>query len=244
MRSVSEDVLPEKEWQGLLDDPPQPLVEHIVELRQRLINSLLYLAAGSAVGFHYSAPLLSWLAKPAGQLVFIAPTEAFYTRLKAGVFGGLLLTLPLILHQVWLFVGRALAPRFRRLVLRMVPISYGLFLLGAALAVFVVVPAAMKFLLSYGSDGIRPMITLGAYLEFVTGLSLAFGAMFQTPLVLFTLNRMGMVSRRALREKWRHVWLLAFVLSALLTPGPDLISQLCLALPTIVLFEITLLALD
>ncbi len=243
MPALSGDVLPKQEWQGLLDDPAQPLVEHIIELRRRLINSLLYLAAGSAVAYHYSAPLLSWLAKPAGQLVFSAPTEAFYTRLKAGVFGGLLLTLPFILHQVWLFVGRALAPRFRRLVLLMVPISYSLFLLGVALAVFVVVPAAMRFLLSYGTEDIKPLITLAAYLEFVTGLALAFGAMFQTPLVLFTLNRMGVVSRQALREKWRHIWLLSFILSSFLTPGPDMISQLCLAVPTILLFEITLLTL-
>lgn len=225
-----------------LDDPPMPLFDHLIELRKRLIISLLILGAGSAVAFRYSGELLTWLARPVGQLVFIAPTEAFYTRLKVAVFAGFALTLPLILHQAWLFTARALDRRWRRMLLAMAPASYGLFLLGGGLCLFVVVPAAMRFLLSYGSEGVRPMLTLGAYLEFVTGLTLAFGAVFQLPLALYGLNRAGILERGRLTGLRRPIYLLCFVGAACLTPGPDVVSQIALALPAVVLFELTLLA--
>ncbi|OGR85331.1 MAG: twin arginine-targeting protein translocase TatC [Elusimicrobia bacterium RIFCSPHIGHO2_02_FULL_57_9] len=219
-----------------------PLTEHLVELRRRLIVSLLILAAGSAAVFHFSGEFLNWLARPVGSLIFVAPTEAFYTRLRLAVYGGFLLTLPLILHQVWLFTARAIEPRWRKMFLSMLPLSYGLFLLGSALCLYLVVPTAMKFLLSYGSEGVEPMITLGAYLDFVTGLSLSFGFVFQLPLVFYSLNRMGILQRSRLVKLRRHIYLLCFLSSAFLTPGPDVVTQLCLALPALVLFELSLLA--
>lgn len=227
-----------------LDDPPQPLVEHLAELRRRLIVSLFILAAASAFVFQRSGDFLSWLSGPVGGLVFVAPTEAFYTRLRVAVFGGFLLSLPLLLHQVYLFIARALDARWRRLLWTLLPLSYALFLLGAAASLWVVVPAAMRFLLSYGSQGVTPLMSLGAYLEFVTGLSLAFGTVFQLPLVLYALNRMGVVSRETLGT-WRGpIWLACFAASALLTPGPDVVSQVALAVPAVVLFELSLLAMS
>lgn len=226
----------------ILDDPPMPFADHLVELRRRLIVSLVILAAGSAAAYHFSGYFLGWLARPVGALVFVAPTEAFYTRLRLAVYGGFVLTLPLLLHQAWLFTARALDRRWRRLLLSMIPASYGLFLLGSSICLFLVVPAAMKFLLSYGSEGVKPMITLSSYLDFVTGLSLSFGAVFQLPLVLYGLNRMGILERSRLVEFRRHIYLLCFFGAALLTPGPDVVSQLCLALPALALFELTMLA--
>ena len=114
-------------------DEPMPLIEHLAELRKRLIQALLILAAGSAVVFHYSTEFLNWLALPVGQLVFVAPTEAFYTRLRVAVFGGFALTLPLLLHQTWLFTARALEAKWRGLLLRLLPLSYAMFVMGAGL---------------------------------------------------------------------------------------------------------------
>lgn len=224
-----------------LDDPPQPLVEHLVELRERLIWMLLFLAAGSAIVFHYSGAFIDWLARPVGHLVFVAPTEAFYTRLRIAVFGGFALTLPLQLHQLYLFVARALSRSWRATIAALVPASYLLFMLGAAISLYIVVPSAMKFLLSYGSEGLQPMLSLASYLDFVTGLTLAFGAVFQLPLVLLALNRAGIVGRSRLAEYRRHVYLLCVIAAAFLTPGPDPISQCALAVPAIILFEATLL---
>lgn len=235
---------PDLDWKAaILEDRAQPLVEHLIELRRRLIVSLLWLGAGTALAYHWAGQFLLFLTRPVGRVYFSAPTEAFYTRMKAALFGGLLLALPLILREAYLFAARAVDPVWRRTLRRMAPLSYLLFLLGASLAVFVVVPAAMRFLLAFGSDEIRPLMGLSAYLEFVTGLALAFGAMFQLPLALFTANRLGLVSRRALAERRGYAYVGAFVLAALLTPGPDVFSQTALALPTVLLYELTLLTL-
>ena len=227
---------------GERDAHPMPLVEHLAELQRRLLWSLLILAVGSIVVFHFSGVALAWLARPVGTLVFIAPTEAFYTRCRVAVFGGFALTLPLLLHQVWLFAARAVDQRWRGLLLCLAPLAYLLFLLGASLCLLVVVPAAMRFLLSYGAEGVRPMLTLSAYLDFVTGLALAFGAVFELPLVLYGLNRVGIIERRRVTTYRRQVWFLCFVGAAFLTPGPDMVSQIALAVPAVVLFELSLLA--
>lgn len=226
-----------------MDDPAEPLAAHLIELRQRLICCLLFWAAGTAVCYGLSGRLLSWLARGVGGVVFTMPAEAFLVRLKAAFFLGFLAALPLLLHQAWLFVARALSPALRRLAVALAAASYLLFALGAALALFVVVPAAMRFLLAFGSPDIHPLMTLSGYLGFAAGLTLAFGGVFQIPVVLVALNRLGLVSRRALRERWRYVYLGAVVLAAVLTPGPDVISQLALAAPCIVIFELTMLAL-
>jgi sec-independent protein translocase protein TatC len=218
-----------------------PLLEHLVELRRRLLVSLLLLGVGTAIMLHFSGPLLSWLTRPVGALVFTVPTEAFYTRLKVALYGGFLLTLPLLLHQAWLFMARAFDKRLRRMLLGLVCASYFLFLLGAGICFFFVVPTALRFLLSYGSGELRPLLTLSAYLEFVIGLSLAFGIVFELPLILYAANRLGMLERGTLISMRRPVYLLCFVAAAFLTPGPDLISQISLAIPAIVLFEISLL---
>jgi sec-independent protein translocase protein TatC len=224
----------------VLEDRPMPFSAHLIELRERVIWSLAIVGAGALVAYQFSGEILSFLAKPAGQLVFIAPAEAFETRMKIGFYGGFVLTLPLVLHQVWLFVARALDASWRRTILSMLPAAYGLFLLGAGLCLWLVVPAAMRFFYSFGTDGVKPLISLGAYLSFVTTMSLAFGATFQLPLVLVILNRLGVVDRETLAERRRPMYFAAFVFSALL--GPDVFTQFCLALSIALLFEIALLA--
>ena len=224
----------------VLDDPAIPFTDHLVELRRRVIASLLILCAGSAFAYFYADKFLDWLAKPVGQLVFIAPAEAFHTRMKLSCYGGFLLTLPLLLHQVWLFVARAMSRQWRRRLLTMLPLSYGLFLSGVAIALYGVVPAAMKFFLSYESEGVKPLITLSAYLGFVETLSLAFGAVFQFPLALYVLNWMGIVEKDQLTPQRRLIYFACFVFSALFTP--EVVGQISLALCTILLFEASLLA--
>jgi sec-independent protein translocase protein TatC len=225
-----------------LEDRAMPLTDHLEELRRRLIVSLIVLGLGTALVWNWSGQLMSWLAQPAGGLVFLAPTEAFFTRLKVSLFGGLLVSLPILLHQAWAFTARAVTDRLRRSVLLALPVSYFLFLAGVALSVFVVVPAALKFLIAYGSSDVRPMLTVGTYVDFVTSLSVAFGVVFQLPLVLLLLNRAGLITRGQLAAKRRYVYLGSFIAAAMLTPGPDMVSQVALAVPMILLFELSLLA--
>ncbi len=225
-------------------DPALPLSDHLIELRRRLLICLAYAAVGSALCYRWSGKLLGWLARGAGGVVFTLPAEAFLVRIKAAVCAGLILFLPLILHQVWLFVARALSPGLRRLAAVLAAVSYLLCLVGASLAVFVVVPAAMRFLLAFGSDDIRPLMTLSGYLGFVTSLALSFAGVFQLPIVLVLLNRLGIVTRQGLRRRWRYIYLLVFIVAGILSPSPDVFSQLALAVPAIVIFELTLLALS
>jgi sec-independent protein translocase protein TatC len=223
-------------------DEELPLAEHLEELRRRLIFSLIALAVGTIAIWGFSRGFLAWLAEPVGGLIFTAPTEAFFTRLKVAMFGGFLVALPVILFQAWSFTARALPSEMRRGVIYIIPVSFLLFVGGVALAIVVVVPSAIGFLLSYGSEQVKPMLTVGQYLDFVSMLSLAFGCVFQIPLVLMFLYRAGVVTRVGLTEKRPYIYFAGFVAAAMLTPGPDVFSQMALALPIIILFELSLLA--
>ncbi|MCG3203560.1 MAG: Sec-independent protein translocase protein TatC [Elusimicrobia bacterium] len=176
-----------------------------------------------------------------GSFVFTKPTEAFFIQLKVacGVGGGM--ALPFWIFQLWRFVGKALKMRERTLFLGILPSALGLFFLGAAVALFVVVPAAMKFLLGYSSPTLQPMISLGEYVAFVFWMTLGFGLFFQIPLVIVALARLGFVDPILLVQYRKHVVLGIFVAAAALTPGPDIVSQLALAVPSYVLFELALI---
>lgn len=217
------------------------LVEHLEELRARLIRALAATALGTGVCWAWTGEALTWLARPVGGLVFLAPTEAFFTRLKLALFAGFLLALPVVIYEAWAFTARALGERVRRSIGLLIPASYLLFVAGVLLAVLVVVPTAVKFLLAYGTDNVKPLLSAGEYVAFVGSLAVAFGVVFQLPLVLVLLERLGVVGKRALVRQRRVVYFLGFVGAAMMTPGPDIVSQLALAIPIAVLFEVSLL---
>ena len=227
--------------EGLVD-PEMTITEHLEELRWRILKSLAAVFIGTAAVWSRSGEALSWLAKPVGSLVFVAPTEAFFTRLKVAMFAGAMLALPFVLYQAWAFTACALPRGARKAVALIVPASYVFFVSGVCLAVFVVVPTAVGFLISYGSTAVTPMLSVASYIEFVVGLSIAFGIVFQLPLVLIFLHRAGLVGRASLAAKRRYIYFAAFVVAAVMTPGPDVFSQFALAIPIILLFEASLLA--
>ncbi|MHB2025822.1 MAG: twin-arginine translocase subunit TatC [Elusimicrobiota bacterium] len=224
----------------IIADKAMPFSAHLDELRRRLIKSLVILGAGALVVFHFSGPILDFLAKPAGRLVFISPLEAFHARVEIALAGSLILTMPLLLRQAWLFTAPALSVEWRKIVLRLIPLSYFLFLTGTALGLFVVLPTTVKFLLAFGTGKVRPLMTLGAYLGFAVKMVMAFGTIFQMPLVFYGLNRAGIIKRDGLSSHRKAVYFLCFVAGAFLSP--DVFAQLCVAVPSILLFEITLLA--
>lgn len=213
------------------------IVEHLEELRTRLLISIAAFGVAMVLSFLFVEPILQLLIKPVGRVVFTAPTEAFFVRLKVAALSGAFLSLPIVLYQVWRFVGVGLTPTERRSTLSLLPFSLLLFVGGAAFAFFAILPVGVKFLLGYQTESLVPMISVGAYTSFATAFVLAFGLVFQLPIVILFLARIGVVTPASLVAGRRYALLGIVVLSAVLTPGGDVVSQALMAIPTYLLYE-------
>ncbi len=242
-----------------MDDEKMPLTEHLSELRKRIIIALSGLLIGFLISFNYSEELFKFLTLPLRSeigfsirypfisfipskvqnpsLVFLAPAEAFWMHLKVSLVAGLLLSLPLILFQFWKFISPGLLPKERRYIGPFVIIATLLFLFGATFCFLFVLPFAMSFLLTYKTGIIMPMLSVGNYVDFCLKFILAFGAVFELPIVIVFLTRMGIVTPRTLAKNRKYAILLAFVISAILTPTPDAFNQILMAVPIIILYE-------
>lgn len=223
-------------------DLPRALGEHIEELRSRLLVCLAAWLACSATAYAFSPRVLELLVRPpVEKLVFLTPTEPFFAILKLSLALGLLAALPLWLHQAWGFVSIGLEPGERRTLLSLLPPAYALFLLGTVFGLKVLVPLSMRFLMSFQGPQLVPYLGLSSYLGFVATLSLGTGLLFQLPVAMAVLSSLGLVSWKTLSAHRKHAFLALLILAALLTPGPDVVSQLALALPAYLLFEISVL---
>lgn len=236
-----------------------PLTEHLSELRNRIIISLIALLIGFLLCFNYSEELFKFLTLPLRSemsfsikspfisfipsgikntsLVFLAPAEAFWMHLKVSLVAGLILSLPVILFQFWRFISPGLLPKERKYIGPFVIIATTLFLFGAAFCFFFVLPFAMGFLLTYKTGIIMPMLSVGNYVDFCLKFILAFGAIFELPIVIVFLTRMGIVTPKTLAKNRKYAILFAFIVAAILTPTPDAFNQVLMAGPIIVLYE-------
>lgn len=221
-------------------DQPRALLDHLDELRQRLILALVGVGLGMLLVLPWVSRIITWMARPVGRLVFLSPTEAFMAQFKIAMVTGFLLTLPWVLYQLWRFVAIALTPPERRHARWILPSTYGLFLVGVAFSWFVVVPLAVQFLVRTGTPSLRPLWSIEAYLNFSLGLSCTIGVLFELPLVLLFLARLGIVSKDTFAGKRRVVYVLIVIAAGLLTPGPDVLSQVLVAIPMVLLFELSL----
>lgn len=213
-------------------------VEHLEELRVRLLISIAAFAAATAVSFVFVERILAALIRPVKQVVFLAPAEAFLVRLKVAALSGVFLSLPVILFQLWRFVSVGLTPSERRYALSLLPVSLLLFVGGGAFAFFTILPVGVGILLGYQIPGVlEPMISIQAYTSFATAFVLAFGLVFQLPVVILFLARIGVVSPAKLAAGRKYALLAIVVASAALTPGTDVFSQLLMAGPTYLLYE-------
>lgn len=223
------------------DPKEMPFLGHLDELRWVLIKCLIALVAASALCWLFSGYILdSLVVNTAGEAKFIGPAEAFSARLKVTILCGLLLSLPLVSYWIWGFVVPGLLENERRFLFPIVISSTALFYMGAAFSYFALTPVVVKVLLSFGTQYIRPEITIAPLLSLIVRLAIACGLVFQLPLVLTILSYFGVVSPRWLKDKWRYAVLGIFVLAAIATPA-DAASQLILALPMVGLYFISVI---
>lgn len=218
--------------------------EHLGELRRRLVVSVVAVFAGFLAAYGFSdrlydalaAPLVKALPQGQDFMVFTGVVEPFFIYFKVGLLGGLVLASPVVLYQSWAFVAPGLYRNERRWFAITVAFSILLFASGVAFAFEVVFPFGFKYLLGYSTPGLKPYISMGQYFSMATRLLMAFGLVFQLPLVILVLSRLGLVTARQLASWWRYAVVAILVASAVLTPTPDIFNQILMAGPLAVLY--------
>jgi len=215
--------------------------DHIEELQSRLIKSIVAICLASCLFYIFIDEVFMVLVKPVGKLVFIAPGESFVARIMLTLFGGFFLALPVVLYQMWQFVATGLKEYEVRYIKFFAPCSFFLFVIGGSFAYFITIPISIRFLLSFSSDVIVPMITVKNYISFVGTMILAFGVVFELPLVLMFLAKIGIATPDFLMQKRKYAVVIILIISALITP-PDFITQIIMAAPLILLYEIGIIA--
>ncbi len=217
------------------------IIQHLEELRIRLIKSLLAIALCSCAAYFFLDDIMHYLTLPAGKLYFMQPAEAFFTYIKVTVFTGFLLALPIVFYQAWAFFLPALTRKERLVLGLIVPASVILFLGGLAFSFCLVLPAGIKFFMGIGSEEILPLFSVEKYLDFVIAFVLPFGLIFEVPLIIIILARLGIVSSQFLLKQFRYVFFLSFVFGAVISPTPDIFTQSMIALPLSALYGLSAL---
>jgi len=239
-----------------------PFTGHLGELRRRIIISLVAVLIAFIAAFAYSEGILKFIMFPLKynldfsvknmyvqfipqdklqntKLVFLAPAEAFWMNLKVSFVAGLILSLPVIFLQLWKFISPGLMQKEKKYLLPFIFFATCLFLFGAAFCFFIVLPFAMGFLLTYKvGDFLMPMLSAGQYVDFCLKFIIAFGAVFELPIVIIFLTKMGIVTPKTLARNRKYAVLAAFVIAAILTPTPDAFNQTLMAFPIMLLYEI------
>ena len=234
-----------------------PLLDHLIELRTRLMHSVIAILVLFFISYYFSleiydflvAPLADVLEEMGGErrLIFTALHEAFFTYIKVAFFAALFLAFPFIAIQVWMFIAPGLYKNEKKAFAPFLIATPILFFMGGALVYYLIFPLAWSFFLSFESVGgagalpIQLEAKVDQYLSLVMRLIFAFGLCFELPVVMTLLGRVGMVTSKGMKEKRKYAIVLAFVAAAILTP-PDVISQIGLALPTMVLYEISIIS--
>jgi sec-independent protein translocase protein TatC len=241
-----------------------PLTDHLGELRNRIVYSLIAVIVTFGASFYFSEDLYRLLTMPIhntvsfsinspfitfhpGQnpdlkLIFIAPAEAVWMHIKISFISAFILSSPIIFYEIWRFIAPGLLERERKYAIPFVFTTTILFLLGSLFCFIIILPFAMNFLLTYKTENLQPMIAVGNYIDFCLKFILSFGAIFELPVMMVFLTKMGVVTPEFLAKNRKYSVLIAFILAAVLTPTPDAFNQTLMAIPIIILYETGILA--
>ena len=219
------------------------LVDHLAELRDRIVKILIVVVLTSLVGFYLATPLIGILVAPLpnNQLQYTGLGDAFYINVKIAIVVGIILAMPVILYQVWAFIAPGLTDVERRTVRPWIPIALVFFALGVGIA-YLILPYAVQFLMGFSSQYLNPLITAGPYFDFVTTMFLVFGLIMEFPILLYGLSRVGIVTSQRLSDSRRMAVLAIAIFAAAATPGGDLDSPFVLGITMYLLFEGTIVA--
>ncbi|MGE0822868.1 MAG: twin-arginine translocase subunit TatC [Candidatus Binatia bacterium] len=230
-----------------LDDRTMPLLGHLEELRWRIIKALIAIAVAFIPTYFFVTTLFTFLLYPLQQLpdappvIGLAPTEAFFSKLKVAFIAAIFAGSPVVFYQVWQFVAPGLYQQEKRYVIPFVFFASVFFLLGAGFCYQVVLPIAYAFFLAeYKTIGVEAQLRISEYFSFTSRMLLAFGVTFELPVLAFFFARVGLITHRTLLDFFRYAVIAIFILAAVLTPGPDVASQLLLAGPLLVLYVLSI----
>jgi sec-independent protein translocase protein TatC len=225
-------------------DDKQPFMSHLEELRRRLVATAIAVGVGFGVTYFFAERLFQVLIAPltsimpeGDQLIFTSLPEMFFTYLKVALISGIMLATPYIFYQLWLFVAPGLYQREKKLLIPFVVTSTILFVGGSLFGYFVVFPFGFKFFLGFSTEYVKALPSVKQYFSFSIKLLFAFGLVFELPVIIFFLTKIGLVTPQLLRRKRKYAILLTFVLAAILTP-PDVVTQTMMAGPLICLYEV------
>lgn len=232
------------------DLPGMSLMEHLEELRRRLIHSVLYIIGGAGIAYYFRETIVGYMQKPiiavlASQhmdtrLIYLNPIEPFNFYMKIALFGGCILASPFVLYQVWLFISPGLYKHEKRYVVPFMVATVGLFLAGAYFGYHFVYPGALNFLIGKFNTQFRPMITISEYTQLFLTVILGLATVFEMPILVFFLALFGIVNARFLWKNLRVAILIIFIISAIITPTPDPLSMCIFAAPMLVLYGISI----
>ena len=227
-----------------VDDAKMSFFEHLTELRTRILWSLVGAGIGLGIALYFTSGIMRFLSRSLKtEPVFLSPTEAFWTYMKVAMITGIFIAMPVILWNVWAFVAPGLHKHERKYAAPFVLVGSLLFLGGGAFALFVIIPFAIQFLVNFGQEqGLKPMITISSYIDFIIKFTLAFGIVFELPVVITLLSMLGIVTPQFLSKNRKYAILINFVIAAILTPTPDIINQSLMAGPLCILYEIGIIA--
>ncbi len=236
-----------KKW-GAKPGDEMPFLDHLEELRWRILWSVLAVVVCSVGGFVLvmKANVLGILIEPiepfldGGRLKYTSPTEPFFITLKLGLVTGFVLASPIVIYQAWAFFGPALLPSEKKVIVPALYLGVVLFAMGVFLAYELVLPMTLRFTMGFQTAALEEMITIGPYLAVVTRLLLAFGGVFELPVVILVLSAMGLVTPQFLAAKRRHAIAIITVLASVLTPGDVITATVMMMLPLVLLYEFSI----